>query len=295
MKKNMVNFFQKIKSWLFNGKKQVNSNNLAWFPVWEDPDLISKIRFSAYKSNPKALKTGVKVNLQLVEFTTEVQEEVISKIPLITVNNLMSRFDAIKPEKLFTHSTDSFHPKVVKIENPIFLMGDALENYEVQIEQIKKHGLAEAAELAELLEKLRRTDKDIIEEGEEEILSKLHARLFKILENNPALKRDVIFESGKRRTPRIINFLGKDYCLLFSHFGKFEFNDARKTVNGGNMLPILIPKEGFQMLPYGEMFFGRVLGVIYLNPQPIFKNLGPGICLIAGAISVAMQPEILNK
>jgi len=269
-------------------EKSGRESGLRWFPIWEDEELLSRIRFSLYKANPKYLRTETRINLKLVEYKTEIEESVIPEIPLRSVSELMDKFEITTLQDLLSISPSNFQPKIVKIENPIAIMVDALLTYEVQIEQIERRGMEEAKSLREKLEKLKRED-------DFKLLQELHSDLYNIMKNNKEIRMDAIFESGKRRKPDIRNFLGKEYCLLMSHYGQATFNEEKSTATGGNMLPIFIPRDGFNMLPYGEMFMGRVLGVIYLNPQPIFKNLGPGFCLIVASVSVPMHPEILNR
>ncbi|PJE74486.1 MAG: hypothetical protein COV01_00410 [Candidatus Taylorbacteria bacterium CG10_big_fil_rev_8_21_14_0_10_41_48] len=125
----------------------------------------------------------------------------------------------------------------------------------------------------------------------EDALQKLHSKLNEATKNNIELARDIVYEKGKRRKPSTVQFLGREYCLLMSHFGIMNFNETEKKVNGGTILPILIPKNGFDALPDGEMFSARILGVVHFNPKPIYKNFGPSPILIAAAFSIGMIPK----
>lgn len=283
----MKKFLERLRRGITSKKAGVEVSGMKWFPIWEDAELISRIRFSAYKANPKSLRTETRVNLKLVEFKTEIEEEVIPQIPLISVGDLMNRFKTITPDDLSIPSVKEFKPKVAKIENPIAVMSDGLMNYEVQIKQIEEHGLQEVKSLKEKLAKAR--------SGDEGAFKELYGDLYNILKDKPEIKRDVNFALGEQRIPTKKEFLGKDYCLLTSHFGEMQFNNELGTAGGGSVLPIFIPEDGFKMLPYDQMFMGRVLGVVYLYPKPLFKNLGPGFCLVAAAVSIAMQPGFLNK
>lgn len=268
--------------------------SINWFPVWEDPDLLKYVRYSLYKTSIKSLREGIKINFKVVEYTTEIEEESMPELPLTSVMELMKKFETTTPNDfMLSAAREGFIPKIVKIENPIAIMGDALSDYRTQVEQIKKYYPEKAIELESILNDLERMK--TVDKNSDSKLQRLHADSYNLIQSNPELQRDVIFEIGKNRTPSFKNFLGKNYCLLMSHYGKMNFDDDKNSADGGVMLPILIPEDAFRSLPYGQMFMGRILGVVYFNPQPIFKNLGPGPVLVAAAISVGMKADILQK
>lgn len=284
---------QKFLKW-FKRKEVAGSPSLAqgvnWFPVWEDPEMMKQIRFSVFKANPKSLRTETRINLQLVEFKTEIEEEIMPQIPLISVNSLMEKFKTVTPAELMrTTAQDGFKPRIVKIENPIYIIGDGIGDFETQIEILEEHNISEAGNLREKFQKMKNI------KNYEVLMKEVHAALYNIFEKRPDLQKEASFKLGLKRTGSIKHFLGKDYCLLMSHYGKMKFDDAKGTASGGNLFPILIPLEGFKMLPYGNIFMGRVLGVTYLYPQPLFENMGPEFCLVAGAVSMGMRSEFLNR
>lgn len=291
MFKKIFNKFKKEEPQRYAGDPM---NSFNWFPICEDARLLDYVKYSLYKTNPKSFREEVKVNFKFVEYTTEVEQESVPKLPLMSVVDLMDKFDVATPYDFIRLSPgEGFIPKIIKIENPMFIMGDALKDYEIQIEQIGKYDSAKAKELKNILEDLKRADIGRAEADSK--LQKLHGGSYDLIQSNPELKRDIIFEMGQRRTPTIKKFLGRDYCLLMSHYGKMHFDEERHNADGGVMLPILILEDAFKALPFGQIFMGRALGVIYFNPQPVFKNLGPGFVLIAAAISIGVRADILQR
>ncbi|PJE74485.1 MAG: hypothetical protein COV01_00405 [Candidatus Taylorbacteria bacterium CG10_big_fil_rev_8_21_14_0_10_41_48] len=124
----------------------------VWFPVWEDTDLLEKIRHSIYKSNPKSFQTEVSINLKLVEYSYSVEEETLKKIPLVSVGEIMSKFETVSPEEFSKLSPgEEFIPKIAKVENTVAIIGDMIDGFVIQIEEMEKHELPNTNELRKLL------------------------------------------------------------------------------------------------------------------------------------------------
>ena len=290
MKFPFTQFFKSIRK----SKEETKVDPYTWFPIWENADLLSQIRFSIYKTNPKLLRSGVQMNLPFVKYHSEVEENV-ENIPLSSVNDLMKRFQTTNLQTVLEEvKTHEFEPRIIKIENPIALYGDALEKYEIQIVGFERYHTSTASSLREKLESLKK--RELTEEEEFKILQELHAEVYDTFNSlSPEQKTQIIFDSGQARTPSKKTFMGQEYCVLMSYFGTPVFNEEKSTMSGGNVLPIFIPEDGYRVLPFGDMFHGRILGVLYYNPQPILRNLGPGFVLVVATIAVPARQDILNK
>ena len=150
---------------------------------------MKKIKFSIFKSNPKSFKSGVKVNFKVVEYYSEVEEEK-ADLPLISVNDLMERFEKSSPNE-FSFKGD-FKPQIIKIENPIFIMENAVEKWDTQIRVLESYVPEKAALLKEKLSKLK-LSKGI--EADFPLIQDLHSDIFNLIESlDRETKKAVFYE-----------------------------------------------------------------------------------------------------